>query len=82
MNVPNEGFVSLIGKTVFVETLNFNYTGTLEGVNDTQILLTSPKLVFDTGDFKNKDWTDAQALPTKALYIRLSAVQSYYEVVR
>lgn len=82
VEVPNEGLVSLIGSTIMVETLNFNYTGVLDGVNDTQILLREPKTVFETGDYKAKEWADAQRLPTSQMYIRLSAVQSYYKVER
>jgi hypothetical protein len=77
-----QGLLALLGKIVMIETLNFNYTGKLVGVNDHDILLSEPKTVFDTGPYSAKDWADAQALPTKTLGIRLSSVQTYYEVQR
>ena len=80
--VEGEGLVALLGKIVMIETLNFNYTGTLGGVNDDDLLLDEPSTVFETGAYTLKTWADAQRLPTKQLGIRLSAVISYYEVIR
>lgn len=41
VDVPNEGLVSLIGATIMVETLNFNYTGVLDdcAARNTMILV-------------------------------------------
>ena len=64
----NEGFLSLMGKTVTIFCMNYIYTGELIGVN--------PKIVYETGGFNTKDWKDAQSLPND-LYIRLSAIESY-----
>ena len=82
IEVPGEGLIGLLGKTVMIETPNFNYTGILSGVNKDDILLDEPSTVFDTGAYTAKTWADSQRLPTKQLGIRLSNVISYYEVVR
>ena len=72
----NEGFLALLGKTVTIFCMNYIYTGELIGVNDTQVKLKNPKIVYETGAFNTKDWKDAQSLPND-LYIRLSAIESY-----
>ena len=72
----DEGFLALIGQTITVFCMNYIWTGELVGVNDSQIKLANPKLVFETGAFNTKEWKDAQALPSD-FYIRLSAVEAY-----
>ena len=76
VEVANEGLISLLGETITCFCMNYIYTGVLEGVNDTCILLTSPKIVYETGDFSSKDWKDAQALPNQ-LYIQTGAIESF-----
>lgn len=76
VEVPNEGLVSLLGQTVTFFCVNYIYTGTLAGVNDTCILLENPKIVYETGAFHTKEWKDAQALPS-SLYIQTAAIESF-----
>lgn len=71
-----EGFLALMGQTITVFCMNYTYTGKLVGVNDSQLKLESPKIVFETGDFSTKTWKDAQALPNDC-YIRFSAIEMY-----
>ena len=76
IEVDNEGLDSLIGDTVTFFCLNYIYTGKLIGVNDKFVLLENPKIVYETGSFKDKDWTDAQSLPNN-LYLMLATVESF-----
>lgn len=76
VEVANEGLISLLGQTITCFCMNYIYTGKLEGVNDTCILLTDPKIVYETGAFNTKDWKDAQALPNQ-LYIQAGAIESF-----
>ena len=76
VEVANEGLVSLLGQTITCFCLNYIYTGILEGVNDTCILLKDPKIVYETGAFNTKDWKDAQSLPNQ-LYIQTAAIESF-----
>ncbi len=76
VEVANEGLISLLGETVTFFCMNYIYTGVLEGVNDTCVLITSPKIVYETGAFTEKNWRDAQALPNQ-LYIQTSAIESF-----
>ena len=74
--VDGEGFESLLGKVVTLYCLNYIYTGKLIGVGDTCILLDSPKIVYETGDYNNPKWKDAQALPNQ-IYIQIACVESF-----
>lgn len=75
--VENEGLLALIGKQVLVFCMNYIYTGKLTGVNTHDILLTNPKIVYETGAFDVKSFPDAQALPGD-LYIRVNSIESYH----
>lgn len=77
--VEGEGFVALLGKTITLFCMNYIYTGTLVGVNETCVLLDDPKIVYETGPFSTKNWKDAQALP-HSIYIQMAAVEAFGEV--
>ena len=76
--VEGEGFIALLGKPVMLFCLNYIYTGTLAGVNSTCVLLENPKIVYETGAFDKKEFTDAQPLPF-SLYVQIGAVESFSE---
>jgi hypothetical protein len=71
-----EGLMALIGQRVTFFCMNYIWTGDLVGVNDVQVKLDNPAIVYETGDFKSTSWKDAQSLP-KTMYIQLSAVEAY-----
>ena len=74
--VEGEGFEALLGETITVFCLNYIYTGKLTGVNDSCILLESPKIVYETGPFNEPSWKDAQSLPN-CLYIQTGCIESF-----
>jgi hypothetical protein len=74
--VNGEGLLKLLGETVTLFCLNYIYTGKLEGVNDSCVLLSSAKVVYETGAFTDKQWKDAQALPGE-WYVQLGAIESF-----
>ena len=69
--VEGEGFEALIGKPVLVFCAIYNWHGTLVGVNDKCILLENPSLVFETGAFTQKNFSDVQKLPSSELRLSL-----------
>jgi hypothetical protein len=77
-DVDGEGLVALMGKRVVLFCLNYIYTGTLTGVNQTCVLLTDPAIVYETGGFDKTSFTDAQKLPFD-LYIQTGAIESFSE---
>ena len=74
--VAGEGLESLLGQGVTLFAGNYIYAGILAGVNATSVKLTDAKIVYETGDFKSKNWHDAQALPG-AWYVQIAAIESF-----
>ena len=74
--VQGEGLDKLLGERVTLFCMNYIYTGTLTGVNDTCVLLTDASIVYETGGFNEKDWRDAQKLPHD-WYVEISAIESF-----
>lgn len=76
-DVENEGLLALLGKKVLVFCVNYIYTGTLTGVNDTCIKLDKAHLVYETGAFSTRGCQDAQRLPAEEWYIQRSAIEAF-----
>ena len=79
--VEGEGLVSLLGRKVELFCVNYIYTGVLEGVNSTCVLLKDAKIVYETGAFNNKTYADAQALGSN-LYVQIAAIESFRETTK
>lgn len=78
VEMKGEGFESLLGQRVTLLCANYFYTGKLIGVNADCILLgDKPAIVYETGDWSEKSWKDAQTLPTEKLYVMKSAIESF-----
>lgn len=76
--VEGEGLVSLLGKKVLIFSLNYIYTGILEGVNDSCVLLKDASIVYETGDFSSKKFSDAQKVAS-SLYVQTATIESFAE---
>jgi hypothetical protein len=76
--VDGEGLEMLLGKKVILFCLNYIYTGTLAGVNKTCVLLENASIVYETGAFNSKSFTDAQKLPF-GHYVQTGAIESFSE---
>ena len=74
--VPNEGFMALLGETITCFCAVYIYTGKLVGVNDDCIKLESPKIVYETGSFTEKSWKDAQSLPNE-MYLQKGMIEAF-----
>ena len=76
--VEGEGLESLIGETVIIFCMNYFYAGKLTGVNEVDILLSDPSIVFQTGSFDSSNWEEEQRLVfTDSLYIRTASIEAY-----
>ena len=71
-----EGLESLMGRRVTLMCMNYFYTGKLVGVNATCVKLTDAFVVFETGEYTDKDWKDAQALPND-WYVQIGMIESF-----
>lgn len=74
---PNEGLVSLIGQVVTLFCANYFYTGKLVGVNEKDVLLANPGIVYETGEWNEDSWGDYKSLEIDKLYIRIDFIESY-----
>ena len=74
--VQGEGLEKLLGERVTLFCMNYIYTGTLTGVNETCVLLTDAEIVYETGPFTEKNWKDAQKLPHD-WYVQTASIESF-----
>lgn len=75
-DVSGEGLFALLGERVTLFCMNYIYTGKLSGVNDECVLLEDAHIVYETGPFTEKNWKDAQKLPS-SLYVQKAAIESF-----
>lgn len=76
IEVSDEGLEGLLGEQVTFLCMNYFYTGTLVGVNDTCVRLDNPSIIYETGEWSTKSWEDAQALPG-TIYVQIAAIESF-----
>ena len=72
-----EGLEALLGENVFIMCACYIYAGRLVGVNTNDIKLEDVSIVYETGQWSDKNWKDAQKLPGKFHYIRTGMIESY-----
>ena len=79
--IEGEGLVALLGENVLLFCANYNYSGKLVGVNDSDVVLENARMVFETGAFDAKELKLAEALPDeKRHYVRVAAIESYCQI--
>ena len=71
------GLESLLGETVILLCANYFYAGKLTAVNAYFVELTDPVLVYETGNWDNKNYADAQKLPAKTWFVKTSFIESF-----
>ena len=74
--VENEGLISLMGERVTLMCGCYFYTGKLVGVNDSCVKLEDAGIVYETGSFKDADWSDMQELPND-WYVQTASIESF-----
>jgi len=74
--IEGEGLTAFLGKRITLFCLNYIYTGDLVGVNTTFVKLENASVVYSTGAFTDKAWSDAQKLPTD-WYVQTGAIESF-----
>lgn len=76
-STSNEGLEALLGENVTLFCTRYIYAGKLIGVNTNFCLLENPYIVYETGAWDTKDWSDAQKLPKKEFYVMLHSIESF-----
>ena len=74
--------MDLIGKQVVVMCANYIYTGVLEEVRHDVLVLSSPSIVYETGEWSDDTWRDAQRLPARRITIERTAAEALFELDR
>lgn len=65
-----------IGKTVMFMCVNYFYEGTVVGVTKDTIVLDDASIVYETGDWKEKNYSDIQKLPS-LIHVQKHAIESF-----
>ena len=73
----DSGMLSLIGEQVTIIACRYIYTGKLVGVNDTCVELQGTKIVYETGAWDKKDYSNAESLPGDSLFIATGSIESF-----
>lgn len=72
-----DGLQACLGENVLLMCVNYFYTGTLVGVNDTCVKLLAPKVVYSTGEWSDDSWADSQPLTVGFWYVQTGAIESW-----
>jgi hypothetical protein len=70
------GIESLLGERVILLCLNYFYAGQLAGVSRTCVLLEDASIVYETGEWGQPEWKDAQKTG-RPVYVRLGCIESF-----
>jgi len=76
VDVPNEGFVSLIGQQVEIRCNVYIYAGILIGVNQTCVKLDKMAIVYETGPHTDAKYKDAQIVGN-GQYVQMGLIESF-----
>ncbi len=66
----------LIGERITLFCCRYIYTGKLVGLDGKNVLLEDAGIVYETGEFDNKEWEDCQKLPNEWI-VSLHSVESF-----
>jgi len=75
--IEGEGFLALLNKRVLLLCAGYFYEGELEGVNDSFVKLRDPSIVYSTGDWEDKNYSDIQKLHANEWYIQTGLIESF-----
>lgn len=74
--IEGEGLLALLGQRVTLMCANYFYTGKLEGVNATCVLLSDAHMIYETGAWNEPKWKDAQKLPG-SIYVQTHMIEAF-----
>lgn len=73
----SDGLEALLGCRVLIMTAGYFYEGKLIGVNKTCIKLDEAKIVYSTGPWTDKEYSDIQKLHKKEWYVQTGLIESF-----
>ena len=76
-DVDISGLQALLGENVLLMCANYFYTGKLTGVNDSFVELTDPSIVYETGSWSDRKYTNAEKMHTSKWYVQTAAIEAF-----
>lgn len=76
----NDGLEALLGETVMLFCVRYNYVGKLTGVNSTCVKLTNAQMVFDTGAFVPGKYDTAEVPYNSEFYVQTAAIEMFVKM--
>jgi hypothetical protein len=77
IEVENEGLIKLLGEEVLLMCSNYFYHGKLTGVNTDCVQLENASIVYETGAFSDKGFSDIQSLHIEEFYVQKASIESF-----
>ena len=71
------GLSDLIGEQVTFFCLNYIYHGKVLSCDNGSVKITNPKIVYETGDFNENGFQDAQKLECSEFNIQIGIIESF-----
>ena len=71
------GLEALLGEKVLLICANYFYSGKLTGVNKTFVELEDAGIVYETGSWAEKGYTNLEKFHTKKWFVETSFIESY-----
>lgn len=75
--VQGEGLLGLMGERVLLMCAGYFYEGKLVGVNDSFVKLEDAGIVYETGKWSDKSYTDLQKLHQSEWYVQMGLIESF-----
>ena len=75
--IDGEGLESFLGERILIMCAGYFYEGKLIGVNSTFVKLEDPSIVYTTGVWTDKAYSDIQKMGQKEWYISTSLIESF-----
>lgn len=76
-DVSGDGLEKLLGKEVQLWCMNYIYSGKLVGVNEHDVCIANPHVVYETGELNDRKWKDAEPMGLDEFFVRTSAIEGY-----
>jgi len=75
--VDGEGLEGLMGERVLLMCAGYFYEGKLIGVNESFVKIDDAAIVYSTGEWSSKSYSDIQKLHQKEWYVQKGLIESF-----
>ena len=77
VETEGDGLESLLDENVILLCVNYFYAGKLVGVNDKDVILENPHIIYETGEWTASTFKVMKKLPVDEWRVRTEAIESY-----